>query len=196
MIRTTHTGSLPRPDELVSLLYAEASGELADQAGLEASVRRAVWAANASLSVSNERTMADVYGRSMERTSFALVLLGVAGVMALALGVIGIYGAIAYAAAQQSREIGIRVALGASPAAVTAMFVRRGIVLTALGVGVGLIGAAALTRAMSSLLFGVGALDPPTFIAVSVLLIAVATAASYLPARRASIVDPVKALRV
>jgi hypothetical protein len=169
------------------------------QAGSEsllASVRRAVWEANGSVSVANERTMAQVYGRSMERTSFALVLLAMAGGMALALGMIGIYGAIAYAAAQQSREIGIRVALGASPAAVTAMFVRRGIVLTALGVGVGLIGAAALTRAMSSLLFGVDALDPPTFIAVSVLLIAVATAASYLPARRASIVDPVKALRV
>ena len=139
--------------------------------------------------------MAQVYERSMERTSFALVLLAVAGAMALALGVIGIYGAIAYSAAQQAREIGIRVALGASPGAVTGMFVRRGVALTALGVMVGLIGAAALTRTMSSLLFGVGALDPPTIIAVSVLLIAVATAASYLPARRASTADPVKALR-
>ena len=168
------------------------------QAGSEsllANVRRAVWAANASLSVANERTMAQVYGRSMERTSFALVLLAVAGVMALALGVIGIYGAIAYAAAQQSREIGIRVALGATPGAVTGMFVRRGVTLTAVGVVVGLIGAAALSRAMSSLLFGVEALDPATYAAVSVVLIAVATAASYIPARRASSVDPVGALR-
>jgi predicted permease len=168
------------------------------QAGSEsliASVRRAVWAANASLSVSNERTMAQVLGRSMERTSFALVLLGLAGVMALALGVIGIYGAIAYAAAQQSREIGIRVALGASPSAITGMYVRRGVGLTILGVVVGLAGAVALTRAMASLLFGVDALDPPTYIAVAALLIAVAAVASYLPARRASAVNPVTALR-
>jgi predicted permease len=168
------------------------------QAGSEsllASVRRAVWVANGSLSVSNERIMAQVYGRSMERTSFALVLLGVAGVMALALGVIGIYGAIAYAAAQQSREIGIRVALGASPSAITGMYVRRGAALTVLGVVVGLAGAVALTRAMASLLFGVDALDPLTYFAVAALLIAVATVASYLPARRAGIVDPVTALR-
>ena len=123
------------------------------------------------------------------------MLLGVAGVMALALGVIGIYGAIAYAAAQQSREIGIRVALGASPSAITGMYVRRGVGLTGLGVVVGLAGAVALTRAMASLLFGVDALDPPTYIAVAALFIAVATVASYLPARRASAVDPVKALR-
>jgi putative ABC transport system permease protein len=109
--------------------------------------------------------------------------------------VIGIYGAIAYAAAQQSREIGIRVALGASPSAITGMYVRRGVGLTILGVVVGLAGAVALTRAMASLLFGVDALDPPTYIAVAALLIAVAAVASYLPARRASAVNPVTALR-
>ena len=168
---------------------------LAGSDSLLASVRRAVWSANASLSVANERTMQQIYEGSMERTSFTLVLLAVAGIMALALGVIGIYGAIAYAAAQQAREIGIRVALGATPGAVTGMFVRRGVTLTALGVIVGVLGAAALTRAMSSLLFGVDALDPGTYAAVCVLLIAVATAATYIPARRASVVDPVRALR-
>lgn len=168
------------------------------QAGREsllASVRRAVWSANASLSVANERTMQQIYDRSMERASFTLVLLALAGVMTLALGVIGLYGAIAYAAAQETRNIGIRVALGASPGSVTGMFVRRGVVLTGAGIAVGVVGAIALTRAMSSLLFGIGPLDPLTYLAVSVLLIGAAAAASYIPARRASGVDPVKALR-
>jgi ABC-type antimicrobial peptide transport system permease subunit len=168
---------------------------LAGRENLLASVRRAVWSANASLSVSNEQTMKQIYDRSMERTSFALVLLAVAGVMTLALGVIGIYGAIAYAAAQQTREIGIRVAFGASPGSVVGLFVRRGVVLTAAGVALGLIGAIALTRVMSSLLFGIGPLDPVTYAAVSAVLIAAATVASYIPARRARTVDPVKALR-
>lgn len=135
------------------------------QAGREsllASVRRAVWSANAGLAVANERTMQQIYDRSMERASFTLVLLAVAGLMALTLGVVGLYGAIAYAAAQQTREIGIRVALGALPGAVTAMFVRRGVALTGAGVVVGFVGAIALTRIMSSLLFGVSPLDPLT----------------------------------
>ncbi len=168
------------------------------QAGREsllANVRRAVWSANASLSVANERTMKQIYDSSMERASFTLVLLALAGVMTLALGVIGIYGSIAYAAVQQTREIGIRVALGAAPGTVTGMFVRRGVVLTGMGVAVGLVSAIALTQAMSSLLFGIGPLDPLTYIAVSLLLIAAAAAASYIPARKASAVDPVKALR-
>jgi predicted permease len=168
------------------------------QAGREnllASVRRAVWSANASLSVANERTMKQNYDTSMERVSFTLVLLAMAGLMALALGVIGIYGAIAYAAAQQIREIGIRVALGAPPGTVTGMFVRRGVVLTGVGMVVGLVSAIALTRVMSSLVFGISPLDPLTYVTVCLFLIAAATAASYIPARRASAVDPVKALR-
>lgn len=139
--------------------------------------------------------MKQIYDRSMERASFTLVLLALAGLMALALGVIGIYGAIAYAAAQQTREIGIRVALGAPPGTVTGMFVRRGVVLTGVGVAVGLVSAVALTRVMSSLLVGISPLDPLTYLTVSLFLIAAATTASYIPARRASAVDPVKALR-
>ena len=115
--------------------------------------------------------------------------------MTLALGMIGIYGAIAYAVSQQRREIGIRVALGASPAIVTGMFVRRGVILTGVGVLVGLIGAVALTRVMASLLFGISPLDPLTYVAVSLLLVAAAATASYIPARKASDIDPVKALR-
>jgi putative ABC transport system permease protein len=167
----------------------------AGQENLLASVRRAVWSANASLSVANERTMKQIYDRSMERASFTLALLALAGLMALALAVIGIYGAIAYAAAQQTREIGIRVALGAPPGTVTGMFVSRGVVLTGVGVLVGLVPAIALTRVMSSLLVGISPLDPLTYVTVSLFLIAAATAASYIPARRASAVDPVKALR-
>ncbi len=162
---------------------------------LLASIRRAVWGANSSLSVANERTMSQIYDASMERASFALVLLALAGAMTLALGVIGIYGAIAYAVSQQRREIGIRVALGASPGIVTGMFVRRGVILTGIGVLVGLSGAVALTRVMASLLFGISPLDPLTYVAVSLLLVAVAATASYIPARKASDVDPVTALR-
>jgi ABC-type antimicrobial peptide transport system permease subunit len=158
-------------------------------------VRRAVWSANASLSVANERTMREIYDRSMERASFTLVLLALAGMMTLALGVIGIYGAIAYAAAQQMREIGIRVALGAPPGSVTGMFVRRRVVLTGVGVIIGLIAAIALTRVMSSLLFGIGPLDPLTYAVVSLTLIVAAAAASYIPAHKASALDPVRALR-
>jgi predicted permease len=168
------------------------------QAGREdllASLRRTIWSANASLAVANERTMKQIYDKSMERVSFTLVLLALAGLMALALGVIGIYGAIAYAVVQQTRDIGIRVALGASPGSVTRMFVLRGVVLTGAGAVVGLISALALTRVMSSLLFGVRPLDPLTYVAVSLLLIAAAVTASYIPARKASAVDPVKALR-
>jgi putative ABC transport system permease protein len=101
----------------------------------------------------------------------------------------------AYAVVQQTRDIGIRVALGASPGSVTRMFVRRGVVLTGAGAVVGLISALALTRVMSSLLFGIRPLDPLTYVAVSLLLITAAVTASYIPARKASAVDPVKALR-
>jgi predicted permease len=168
------------------------------QAGREsllARMRRAVWSANASLSVADERTMKQIYDKSMERAAFALVLLALAGIMTLALGVIGIYGAIAYAVAQHTREIGIRVALGAPPGAVTRMFVRRGVVLTGAGIVLGLVSAVALTRVMSSLLFGISPLDPLTYVVVSLLLVAAAAAASYIPARKASAVDPVTALR-
>jgi len=114
--------------------------------------------------------------------------------MALALGVIGIYGVIAYVVAQRSREIGIRLALGAAPAGLMRMFVRQGLVLTAVGAAVGLVTAIALTQWMSSLLFGVERLDPPTYGAVLAVLGIAAAMASYVPARRAAAVDPVETL--
>jgi len=123
-------------------------------------------------------------------------MLGIAAAMALTLGVVGIYGVIAYVVAQRSREMGIRLAFGAAPGGLVRMFVRQGLTLTAAGAAVGLVTAISLTEWMSSLLFGVGRLDPPTYAAVLFVLGAVAATASYLPARKAAAVDPVEALTV
>jgi predicted permease len=157
-------------------------------------VRTAVWSVNPSMPVFLTRTMKDLYDESMSQTSFALVILGIAATMALALGVIGIYGVIAYVVAQRSREIGIRLALGAEPSRVQGMFVRHGVILAAIGIAAGMAGAAALTRLMSSLLYGVGPLDPATYLAVLVVVVTAAALASYMPARRAATVNPVSSL--
>jgi len=158
-------------------------------------IRQAVWSVNARLAVANPETMRETVDRSMARTSFTLVMLGIAGAMALLLGLIGIYGVVAFAVSQRSREIGIRLALGASPAGVRQMFVRYGLRLCAVGIAIGVIAAAALTRMMKSLLFGVAPTDPMIFAAVPAALLVATIAASYLPARRASAVDPVKCMR-
>jgi ABC-type antimicrobial peptide transport system permease subunit len=158
-------------------------------------VRQAVWSVNASLPVAAVRTMQDVYDRSLARTSFTLVMLGIAGCMALALGLIGIYGVISYAVAQRRREIGIRLALGAQQAGLRRMFVRYALVLSGTGVLAGLAAATGLTPLMRSLLFGIGPMDPLTFAAVPLVLVSAAALASYLAARRASAVDPVEAMR-
>jgi predicted permease len=169
-----------------------------NRAGTEnflAEARKAIWSVDASVPVFRVRTLKDVYDESMARTSFTLVLLAIAGAMALVLGVVGIYGVIAYAVTQRTREIGIRMALGAKPAGLQGMFVRQGLLLAALGAVLGLVAAAGLTRLMSSLLFKTAALDPMTYAVVSALLIMAAALASYVPARRATAVDPVEALR-
>jgi putative ABC transport system permease protein len=157
--------------------------------------RQAIWSVDPNLPVFLVETLRDVYAGSMARTSFTLVLLAIAGAMALVLGIVGIYGVIAYAVTQRTREIGIRMALGAQPGALQKMFVRQGLLLAAVGAAIGLIAAAGLTRLMSSLLFKTAALDPATYAAVSVLLIAAAALASYVPARRTTAIDPVEALR-
>jgi ABC-type antimicrobial peptide transport system permease subunit len=131
----------------------------------------------------------------MSRTSFTLVMLAVAGSMALLLGVVGIYGTIAYSVSQRTREIGIRMALGAQQQVLTGMFVRHGLWLTGIGVAAGLVVAIIVMRLMSSLLFKVSPADPVTYAAVSVGLIVTTALASYLPSRRAATVDPVEALR-
>jgi predicted permease len=169
-----------------------------DRAGTPALInemQQAVWSVNSNLPVAAISTMQDIYSESMARTSFTLVMLAIAGTMALALGILGIYGVISYAVSQRTREIGIRMALGAKKNELVWMFVRSALVLTGVGTAVGLGAAAALMRLMQTLLFGISPLDPVTFTAVPVVLVAAAALASYLPARRTAAVDPVEALR-
>src|SRR2546425_840375 len=158
-------------------------------------VRQAVWSVNPNLPLANVHPLEFFYKRSMARTSFTLVMLGVARSMALLLGVVGIYGVIAYSVSQRRREIGIRMALGAQQQALTNMFVRHGLWLTGIGVVFGLAAAIVLMRLMSSLLFKVSPVDPLTYTTVSLGLVLTAFLASYLPSRRTSAVDPVEALR-
>ncbi len=131
----------------------------------------------------------------MARTSFISVMLAIAAAVALALGVVGIYGVISYIVSQRTHEIGVRMALGADRRDVRLMVLRQGAILAGIGVVVGLVAAVGLTRFMSSFLYGVEATDPVTFGAVAALLTAVALGASYLPAVRASRTDPLVALR-
>jgi predicted permease len=168
------------------------------RAGSEAflkEVREAVWSVNPNLPLSNVHTLGAFYTRSMARTSFTLIMLAVAGGMALLLGVVGIYGVIACSVSQRVREIGIRMALGAQQQSVTGMFIRHGLILTGIGAAFGLVAAAIVMRLMSSLLFHVNPVDPITYAAVTLGLIFTAFIASYLPSRRAATVDPVEALR-
>jgi predicted permease len=158
-------------------------------------IQQAVWTVNANLPVANVRTLDQILAGSMAQTSFALVMLGIAAAVALLLGVVGIYGVIAYVAQQRTKEIGIRIALGAASGDVSRLFVRHGVVLASIGIVCGMAAAAVLTRAMSTLLFGVSAYDPLTYAAVGLALGATAVVASYLPARRASRIDPAEALR-
>jgi predicted permease len=158
-------------------------------------VRNAVWSVSADLPLANVRTLGDMYERSLARTSLTLVMLAIAASMALLLGVVGIYGVIAYAVSQQTREIGIRMALGAQQRAVRRMFMRNGLALAAIGIAVGVVAATAVTQLMSSLLYGVSSVDPITYAAVCAVLLAAVMLASYLPARRATTIDPLEALR-
>jgi ABC-type antimicrobial peptide transport system permease subunit len=170
-----------------------------DRAGTQgflAQVQQAVWSVNAGLPLASVRTMEEIYGRSLARTSFTLVMLGIAAAMALLLGIIGIYGVISYSVSQRVREIGIRLALGAQKGELRWMFVRSALVLTAIGVAIGLGAAAGLTQLMKSLLFGVSPIDPFTYCVIPLVLGTCAVVASYLPAWRAAEVDPVEALKV
>lgn len=167
------------------------------QAGTEAllrQVREAVWSVNASVAVDSPQTMQEFYDRSLAGTSFALTMLAISGVMALILGVVGLYGVIAYAVSQRRREIGIRLALGAQRGALRRRFVQHGVTLACVGVAIGIGAAIALTQLMSSLLFGVNPIDPVTYVVVATLLMLAAALASYVPARRASSVPPSEAL--
>ena len=158
-------------------------------------LRQAVWSVNPNLPLAAVETLDEIVERSMIQTSFAMTMLGIAAGVALLIGIVGMYGVMAFIAAQRTREIGLRMALGAQPADVKTMFVRQGLWLTVIGVAIGMVVALALTRALSALLFGVSPTDPLTFVAVPATLAAIAGLATYLPARRASYVDPLVALR-
>lgn len=163
--------------------------------GFVEEVSRAIWSVNPNLPLARVRTMAEIYRKSLARTSFTLVMLAIAGGMALLLGVIGIYGVISYSVSQRTREIGIRMALGSPQREVTRLFLGHGLRLAAIGIACGLAAAAASTRLMSSMLFEVSPLDPLTFIGVPLMLVLAAGLASYVPALRAALVNPVEALR-
>jgi predicted permease len=158
-------------------------------------VKQAVWSVQAGLPLANPDTLGYLYHKSMARTSFTLTLLTIAGAMALLLGVVGIFGVVSYGISQRTREIGIRMALGAQRGQITAMFVRQGFLLTAIGVALGLGSAAATMRFLSALLFHVSPMDPLTYASVTGVIAAVAWVACYLPSRRAASVEPVNALR-
>jgi predicted permease len=163
--------------------------------GLMNEVRRAVWSVDPDLPLYEVHTLDFYYSKSMARTSFTLVMLALAGGMALLLGIVGLYGVIAYSVSQRTREIGIRMALGAQKRDVLKLVVKGGMGLTVIGVGVGVAGALVLTRFLSSLLYGVKPTDPLTFVVVSLVLTGVALLACYVPARRAAKADPILALR-
>jgi predicted permease len=169
--------------------------ERAGTVSLMDEVRQAVTSVSASIPIAQARTMLDLYSESLARTSFTLVLLAIAGGMALLLGVIGIYGVIAYVVSQRTREIGIRSALGAEPRQLKRMFLLHGLALSGVGVVVGLVVAAALGRSMSSLFFGIEPMDPAAYMAAIGVILAAAALASYLPARRAAMIDPMETLR-
>ncbi|MDF1505954.1 ABC transporter permease, partial [Roseisolibacter sp. H3M3-2] len=158
-------------------------------------LRQAVWAVDPSLPVAAVRTLDDIAADSTRRASFAMVMLALAAGMALFLGLVGIHGVIAYATSRRTREVGLRVALGAQPRAVRWLFVREGLTLTAVGIAIGVAASLAATRLMAALLFGVAPTDPLTYLAVSAGLAAVAAVAAWLPARRAPRLDPAAALR-
>jgi putative ABC transport system permease protein len=163
--------------------------------GFQRELEQAVWSVDQNLPLASVQTLAEIQARSMAQTSFALVMLALAASVALLLGVVGLYGVIAYAAAQRTPEIGVRMALGARARDVRRMFLRHGLALTAAGIALGIGVAAVLTRVLSAFLFGVGPVDPLTYAVVSAVLAAVALLATYLPARRAARVDPIIALR-
>ena len=158
-------------------------------------VQERVWSVNPDVPLAEVSTLGELYTKSMARTSFTLVMLCVAGSMALLLGIVGIYGVISYSVSQRTREIGIRMALGAQRETLTAMFVRQGMRLTLIGAVCGLVTAFVSMRLMSSILFNVSPVDPITYLSITIGVVAVASLACYLPSRRAATVEPMQALR-
>jgi predicted permease len=170
-------------------------GERGGTAGFLDDIEQAIWSVNGTLALGSVQTLGDVYQRSIARTSLTLVLLAITGAMALSLGLVGIYAVIGYILTERRREMGVRMALGAQHATLKRMLLSQVLLLVIIGMALGVGGAAALMRVMQSLLFGVSALDPATYVVVSAVLLVTAALAGYLPARRVTRIDPIQALR-
>jgi predicted lysophospholipase L1 biosynthesis ABC-type transport system permease subunit len=158
-------------------------------------VRDAIWSIDRNLPLSAVRSMEEVVSRSMVRTTFTMLLLVIAGAVALLLGAVGIYGVISYVVSQRTREIGVRMALGAGRRDISRLVLRQGFGLAAIGIGFGVVLAFWVTRFMVALLFEVTPTDPPIFASVPALLAIIALLACYVPARRAAAVPPLEAIR-
>ena len=185
---STPTASFPSATFLVRTPRAGSESFLRD-------LQKAVWSVNSNLPLAEVRTLEEPYRRSLARTGFMLAMLAIAAAMGLLLGSIGVYGVIAYSVSQRTREIGIRLALGATGSELRRMFVRQGMALAAGGVLIGLAAALAFTRWMSSLLFGVSSLDPTTYFVVAAIVLLTAMVAAYVPARRVTRGNAITALR-
>jgi predicted permease len=187
-----HFGGRPRLQRATVFVVRS---QLAGTQSLMKAIEQQVSMVNPNVPLANSETLGDLYTQSMERTTFTLVMLCISGGIALLLGTVGIYGVIAYSVSQRTREIGIRMALGAQRGAVVGAFVRQGMWLTVVGIAIGLVVASATMRFMSSLLYGVSAEDPNTYITITCAVVIAALFACYLPSRQAAKIDPVLALR-
>jgi predicted permease len=181
----------PQPSRSMDVVIRTAS----DPTSFVPALRREVRAVNPRIPVSNPTTMEDRFTAATSRTSFTMALLGAASGIALLLGLVGIYGVVSYVVSQRTREIGVRMALGATAPSVRGMVIRQGLMLAGLGVVIGLVAAGALSRVMASLLYGVSATDPLTYGSVAFALVVVSLSASWIPAMRAAGVNPSRALR-
>ncbi len=177
-----------------TMAYAVRSSRVGT-AGFVRELEQAVWSVNPNLPLATIETLSEIQERSMAQTAFAMTMLAIAAAVALLIGVVGIYGMIAYVVAERTREIGIRMALGAQLGDVRGMFIRQGLVLTAIGITCGIGIALGVTRVLSTLLFGVGSADPATYAVVSAALAVATLVATYVPARHASRIDPIAAMR-
>ncbi|MGD8699769.1 MAG: ADOP family duplicated permease, partial [Gemmatimonadales bacterium] len=166
-----------------------------DPQSLAPAVRDAIWELDGTLALGRITPLTDLYGELNARRRFAMVLLGIFAALAIVLGMVGVYGVLSYAVAQRTREIGVRIALGAQRSLVAATVVRQGVILALAGIGLGIPAALGLSRFLDSLVFGISTMDPVTFVAVPMLLLVIAALAAYLPARRATRIDPLQALR-
>jgi putative ABC transport system permease protein len=182
-------GWAPRAEMAITVHSASAPGALPE------TVRRTIAEIDSRLPVFNVRPMQQVIVESSSDTRFEATLLGIFAALALLLAAVGIYGVMSYLVAQRTQELGIRMALGALPSDVLRLVIGRGVALTVAGLAIGLVAALGITRLLGTLLFGVSATDPVTFLGVALLLGVVALAACYIPARRATRIDPLVALR-